>query len=210
MEPRQPAEVIAERLKAIRTRRGLSVAKLAAKCAQLGMPKLNRDVITNIEIPGRRQDVGITELLGLAYALDVPPMSLLLPGTGERVSVTPSASMDVIQLLTWVSGELPPADAKLQPDRLRRWLEIAGPLSTYRALRTDMQRVEMLEVIARTEPDRRPELEGALADVATLVNSLMDSGATPPALPERWLAEMTAHGLLKHPELVPVLGGEQS
>lgn len=77
-----PSEVVAERVKTVRRRRGLKVAQLAERCAKLGMPALTAQSIFNIETtrPGRPQrPVTVDELLTLAAALDVAPVNLLTP-----------------------------------------------------------------------------------------------------------------------------------
>jgi transcriptional regulator with XRE-family HTH domain len=72
------------RVKAERKRQGVTAAKLAERCAALGMPGLNTNVIANLETD-RRGYVTVDELFVLADALDVSPRRLLpLP---DRVSV---------------------------------------------------------------------------------------------------------------------------
>lgn len=77
-----PSEVVAERVRTARRRRGLKVAQLAERCAELGVPELTTQAIFNIETtrPGRPQrPVTVDELLALAVALEVAPVHLLTP-----------------------------------------------------------------------------------------------------------------------------------
>lgn len=72
------------RVKDERKRQGVTAAKLAERCAELGMPGLNANVIANLETD-RRGYVTVDELFVLAAALDVSPRRLFpLP---DRVSV---------------------------------------------------------------------------------------------------------------------------
>ena len=70
--------MVAERVREVRDGMvpKLSAAGLAERCAALGMPELNRDVIANIE-SGRRRSVTVDEVFVLAAALGVSPGYLL-------------------------------------------------------------------------------------------------------------------------------------
>lgn len=195
------------------------------------MPDLGRQVISNLE-NGRRDMVTLSEVLTLAYALDVPPVSLFLPTGGERLAITPDIEMDAMRLLLWVSGEQPPGDprmplrypgeeaaAALRPvldeisARSQRWIEIAGPLQLYRKLFTEVTQTAMREALARDgDEDAKFEFEqDALRSLAIPLNQMMESGVTPPRLPANWVNQMRRLGVLAHPEAVPVLvedGGE--
>ena len=79
-----PSADVVRRVKAERKRQGVTAAQLAERCAELGVPGLNTNVIANLET-GRRGYVTVDELFVLADALDVSPGRLLpLP---DRVSV---------------------------------------------------------------------------------------------------------------------------
>jgi transcriptional regulator with XRE-family HTH domain len=186
---RQPSEVIAERLKQVRNRRGLSVAKLAERCAELGMPKLNRDVITNIEVKGRRSDVGVGELFGLAYALDVPPADLLISTTSEPLGVAPQVSLYPSALLEWLKGTgMAPEWTTRDPAVMRRWFESNGRLR----LLEKFQRAAVWNVL---DGDDEGRVTLAFADFAELVNEMIEGGVFPPPLPAQMVVEMRARGL---------------
>ena len=174
--------------------------------------------------------VTLGEVLVLAYALDVPPVSLFLPVGGESLAITPSVEMDAMRLLLWVSGEQPPSDPRVplrRPDevvavalrpvldevsaRAQRWLEVAGPLQSYRQMRHAMSQALMLEPIVRRDPTQTERFEEALRNVASVVNHMTASGVTPPSLPADWIDHMRLLGLLQHPDMVPVLdeGGDR-
>lgn len=77
-EPQWRDEVNARIARAIKTARGQRSAQVIAdETARLGLP-LTRDSIANIE-NGRKKSIDVPELLVLAAALGVPPLSLIYP-----------------------------------------------------------------------------------------------------------------------------------
>jgi transcriptional regulator with XRE-family HTH domain len=186
-----PSEVIAVRLKEIRKRRGLSVAKLAERCEELGAPKLNKDVITNIEVIGRRQDVGVTELMVLAKALDVPPALLLVPLDGRTgLQITPDVVMTSWQALFWLAGESEPADR----DERHRWRETIAPVHQHRSYRQFFQRAH------RAENRDEGAFLGELRELARVIDSMIEGSITPPAVPADWLEIMRERDWLRYPD----------
>jgi transcriptional regulator with XRE-family HTH domain len=88
---------VASRVKALRrTEDGLTVAKLAARCAELGMPELTAQALHRLEQRGtadrKARPVTVDELFVLARALDVTVGYLLL-GEGAQLvgAMTPKA-----------------------------------------------------------------------------------------------------------------------
>lgn len=70
----------------------MTAKALAAKCAELGLPGLTAQALSNIESGRRgedgrrRREVTVDELFGLAFALSVAPVHLLVPPVdGEEV-----------------------------------------------------------------------------------------------------------------------------
>lgn len=101
-----PSEVVAARVKLLRSERRLSARQLAEMVAACGVP-MDRDVLANIET-GRRRSVAVGEWLALAAALDVPPLALLLPTPEQgRLEVIPRAALDEMAMRSWVSGQAP-------------------------------------------------------------------------------------------------------
>jgi transcriptional regulator with XRE-family HTH domain len=112
LRPESPTQVVARRMAQLRARRGLSAQKLAERCAEYGMPELNRSVITNLE-NNRRQQVSVDELLTLALALGVAPLHLLIPtDDAARVAITPNSDVDAAYARAWVIGEQPLVDGE--------------------------------------------------------------------------------------------------
>lgn len=97
-----PGEVVRLRLKEIRKKRRLNPDKAAELYDD---PAMSPTVLMNIEAGRRRTPVTVDELLRFAYALNVPPETLLVPDAGQQVQVAPGVVVDSIQLLRWIRGE---------------------------------------------------------------------------------------------------------
>src|SRR5947209_12072172 len=80
-QPRTPTQVAFDRIKTVRQARGLSGAAIGQRMAALGFA-WDRNTIAKIE-GGHRATLNVDELLGLARVLDVSPLVLLLPATGD-------------------------------------------------------------------------------------------------------------------------------
>ncbi|MFS2291722.1 MAG: helix-turn-helix transcriptional regulator [Actinomadura sp.] len=108
MEQQTPTEIIAARIRALRQSRGMSAQALADRCAELGLPDLKRQAITNLE-NGRRAMVTVEELLVLALALEVAPVHLLLNPEDEQepYQVAPGTMAPSGEVRAWVRGMAP-------------------------------------------------------------------------------------------------------
>lgn len=79
-----PSDVVAERVREVRKRRGWTPHQLAQECADVGL-QLSANAIENIESGRRdkngrrRRHITVDELIGLAFALDVAPVHLVFP-----------------------------------------------------------------------------------------------------------------------------------
>lgn len=99
-----PSQVVARQVKRLRGERGLSAQRLAERCADLGMPELNRSVLANLE-NGRRPFVTLDELYVLALALNAPPVALLFHFPTAEVQVAPGTRPELEQLVRdWFDG----------------------------------------------------------------------------------------------------------
>jgi transcriptional regulator with XRE-family HTH domain len=128
--PLTPAQTIALRIKEVRRVRGWSAAQLAARCATLGMPELDRSTVANIE-NGRRQRVGVDELLVLALALGVAPLHLLVPLKERFIAIAPDYATGSGRARQWIRGNHPIVYADRDPT-LRQ-----GDRQTYLSQRPD-------------------------------------------------------------------------
>ena len=170
-----PSTVVRRRIRELRQKQGMSAQKLADRCAELGMPELNRPVIANIET-GRRPTVSIDEVLVLAYALNVAPIHLFVPvEPGAYMEVAPGFLLDAEKARTWVRGGRPlqnqderrydtekpdeewkpePTDEELR-EQFRRMLDVIASITGDEDL-TEIER-RTQEVLRRSESVREDE-----------------------------------------------------
>lgn len=130
------SDVVAERVKAVRKKRGLTASQLAERCAEVGTPELTAQALSNIET-GRRDKEGrrrryvtVDEVVALALALGVAPVHLLIDPEGDDYQVTPTHAEPSTAVRAWVRGfrplegtdtrmfwaEVPPAEFGVQED----------------------------------------------------------------------------------------------
>jgi transcriptional regulator with XRE-family HTH domain len=82
----------------------MTAHRLADATAELGYP-VPRSVIANLE-SGRRDSVAVAELLVLARALGVPPLTLVFPlGQEQEMEVLPRTVVPTWQAAKWFTGE---------------------------------------------------------------------------------------------------------
>lgn len=129
---------IVARATALRRARGWSAQRLGEAMAEQGIP-WDRGIVANIE-SGRRIALSVDEWLGLARALDVAPVELLV----DDEPFTPT-----------------PAAAPMDPATAYRWLADGGPVRAKRggpAGRATASGAKVVENLA----DRVAELERRL------------------------------------------------
>lgn len=147
-----PSDVIAQQVRRRRTDMGLNREAIAARCADLGAPKLTVAALTNIETGRpdagghRRREVSAEELLVLGRALQAPPILLLFPlESGATIDISPGVTVPTWAALKWFSGEAPfphwedrdetgalTAEIGNAVD-LEAWEQGASPIRLYRA-----------------------------------------------------------------------------
>jgi transcriptional regulator with XRE-family HTH domain len=101
---REISERIAAQVAAQRKALEWSAPDLVDACAVLGYPKLTRAIVSKIET-GTRESVTIGELLVLAKALRIPPVSLVFPLTSGDVHQTPTTVTSAWEAAAWFTGE---------------------------------------------------------------------------------------------------------
>lgn len=92
---------VADAVKSKRVTDGRTAAALATKTA-IGKP-LTRAVISDLET-GRKKTLDISELLTLAAALNVSPLSLLLPNVLDDIEMLPGRRIPGTEALAWLLG----------------------------------------------------------------------------------------------------------
>ncbi len=95
---------IAENVRTLRKERGLDLADVAERMAELGRP-LSLNGVSKVE-RGKR-GVDVDDLVALALALNVSPLRLLLTpdASDDRISLTPKVSVPKRDAWQWASGE---------------------------------------------------------------------------------------------------------
>ncbi|MBB4711150.1 transcriptional regulator with XRE-family HTH domain [Streptomyces luteogriseus] len=110
---------MADNVRRLRTARGMSLRALAAELKEIGHP-LSSDALNKIEngrtpAPGTEEPkqvrrVDVDELMALAQALRVSPMSLLLPWTetpNTPAEVTAAGTVEARAAWEWANGQKP-------------------------------------------------------------------------------------------------------
>jgi transcriptional regulator with XRE-family HTH domain len=109
MTPRKPpkralGDVLASSIKDLREDRGWTQEQLAERMQEAGFTNWARSTVTEVEGSGRRRQVSVAELIGLAHVFGAPVFSMLWP-TGRRLEVSPALTFDRIpDLLDVVVG----------------------------------------------------------------------------------------------------------
>ena len=95
---------IAQAIRSVREGR-LTAQQLAEETERLGHV-ISRSQIANYE-SGRKQSLDVTELLVIAAALGVPPLSLLFPDEpDDQVEMLPGHQVPTLSAKAWFGGDL--------------------------------------------------------------------------------------------------------
>ena len=103
-EPLRPEEVIARRVQDLRKAHGWTAARLGEELTARTDLKWDRNIVANLET-GRRRIVSISEVLALAFVLDVAPVHLFVPLEDARpYAVTSGLVLPSVAVRRWVRG----------------------------------------------------------------------------------------------------------
>lgn len=101
-----PTDRLAQRVKEVRERRGLTAQQLAEAMQAHGIP-WQRTTVVKLE-NRTRESVTVNELVTLAYVLDVAPVHLLVdPDSNEPYPVTTLVSAPAPAVRSWIRGFKP-------------------------------------------------------------------------------------------------------
>jgi transcriptional regulator with XRE-family HTH domain len=154
--------VIADRVRVLRDKAGLSQADLAGEMEKLGVP-WKRATVVNLETRAAgsrgkgagRDVVTAQELLALARVFDVPLIWLLAdPKSGDTVPLTKDEAVDPWTALMWMAGEQP------LHDESGSWRDAVQPLGHVRMIR------QILDQLAE-DHRRRPLLDQLVDEAGT-------------------------------------------
>ena len=104
------SDLIAARIKEVRKGKGLNVPRLAKLCSDVGASNLTESVLMNIESGRRdsdgrrRRDVTADELFGVARAMQVSPLVLLLPAEDTEYPIAPGQTATARHVYEWLIG----------------------------------------------------------------------------------------------------------
>lgn len=163
----------------------MTAAQLSEACAALGVDVPSR-TITNWET-GKRATIAVTELMAVAEALGVAPISLMFPlGQAEQVEVLPGREVAMWDAVAWFTDEA--------------LLEAAAPTGSARAVvdafRGHAAAVHTALMSLRIREERRRQaganlayadamLMDDLAALRALREGMRADGLVPPPVPER-------------------------
>lgn len=109
-QPVAPTAVVAGRVRELRAVRRWSAQRLADEMTKIGI-EWNRGVVAKLET-GRRESLSVAELFGLAYALEVNPLVLLLPQQNVEYDIAPNVRFKAVEVYGWLMGDgLPPFES---------------------------------------------------------------------------------------------------
>jgi len=174
-----------------RKRAGWSVDQLAERCAEVGLPQLSATAVYLIEGGGRgksgtrpRRRITVEELLGVAYALGVSPLALLLPEDDTSYPVTPDVVTSARAVYEWFVGErFPPlpapgdADQWNDEDRAAAWFMFTRALRYVPEPSTHWLVNAHLEDLRQRNTERDQAIQAQLAALTEKVNQLTTKGA---------------------------------
>jgi hypothetical protein len=101
-QPPTPAETLRHRLAYFRSKREWSQLEVAERMTAYGLPWV-RTTVAKVEAGTR--DVSVNELVGLAFVLGIPPITLMVPPSAPTMRVTPNTTTGTTTAWWWMVGE---------------------------------------------------------------------------------------------------------
>lgn len=187
------AQRVAKNIERVRRARGLNQRELSGLLAEYGRPMLTT-VVSKIERGDRRVDVD--DLIAFALALNVSPLTLLMPpdwGT-QPVELTPETTLSSQAAWLWAQGDAPAVDFPLESRRIRATEEqraaYARKWEQYQALTHPPERRAMTQYIDRALSMLKVELDRLVivASVADEVDEDVFDRQT--SLVDTWLGRL--------------------
>lgn len=214
MSQSQPVtEVLAAAVRKARDERRWSAQEVADRCAEAGMPSLDRSAIANIE-RGRRQRIGVDEWLVLAYVLGVPPVAMLIQLKGQQqAEIGPNVVVGTEQALRWLLGEMPPPVPGGGVRDAAAWSAASAPLASWREVWKKIEEFNdwqaelakasahrpiddpaLLEQIERVQQQQRERIASVqrtlLEEISERLAAMADEGLVLPQLGAHIVADM--------------------
>jgi transcriptional regulator with XRE-family HTH domain len=103
---KRPSQIAAQRIKELRNRHNWSQQQLADRITELGSP-IDRAAIAKLEAGPKQRRLQLDEMFVFAFALDVAPISLVLPTEDEDIHVAGRTEAATATVRSWFVGEQP-------------------------------------------------------------------------------------------------------
>ncbi|WP_280694049.1 MULTISPECIES: helix-turn-helix transcriptional regulator [unclassified Kitasatospora] len=193
---------VAENLARIRKERGLTTGQVVAVMAELGRP-IPATGVTKIELGDRRVDVD--DLVALAVALNVSPLTLLLPPTSnnEQVALTDNCQVSSRTAWQWAEGQRTAMDWEPGEDvsLAAPGADPAIPLRAYERDQEFGRQQAAYLALAQPEVRRRATQHSAIRIVRDLEDVIADLVAPSPDMDRAGLAALNRMARRRHQQL---------
>lgn len=149
-------EQIGQEVQRQRERAGLKFNSLSEKTRELGRP-VHRVALPKIE--GGERDITIQELVGLAVALDISPLTLLVPNVLAEVEILPGVEVQGVDVVGWWTGvggvtDIPARDLFPKDDGIRLASELVDVEKGLRLRRASLEQAERAYLMFEKDADR--------------------------------------------------------
>ncbi|MCX2710791.1 hypothetical protein [Mycolicibacterium sp. J2] len=123
---------------------------------ELGRP-VHRVALPKIE--GGERDITVQELVGLAAALDISPLTLLVPNVLAEVEILPGVEVQGVDVLGWWTGaggltDIPARDLFPKDEGIRLASELVGVEKALRLQRANLEQAERAHLMCEKGADR--------------------------------------------------------
>ena len=186
------SDIVADRIRTARKRRGWSAQELADRLATAGSPELSMFVISNIESGRRkadgkrRRDVSVDELFVIACVLGVPPIHLLVPAAESEIPVEVAPGVQVSKpelMLRWIRGDetLPGIDPRGYFAATLEHVQAPDGQQTLAEYTRNVLHDQAREIVEQFNTEAEQLADRARQRMSTLTESLeqaINSGAT--------------------------------
>lgn len=195
-------DIVAQQIRRYRLEKGWSIRELADACAKSGATQLTQSSLANIErgvteaAQRKGREVSVGELVILAVALGVPPLSLLLPIADDNqrvgaatIAVTPTLDASWYRLAGWLRAQWLLSSESKAIQSGTGWM-VRGffdAMDRYDQACTDEADLHRRWISQQVRPDSAEMLRmteqmyrGSLSDYYGALRQMLDLGITPP------------------------------
>jgi transcriptional regulator with XRE-family HTH domain len=178
--------VIGQKVRAVRKARSYSTQRLSDLCSEQGFA-VPRNTVVNLET-GRKESISVQELVAIALALDVSPVSLLYP-LDQPAEIAPGKHRNPFHAVQWFAGEWDSelqgpmtAEHRLVDPHLRVLRDYVRHADVARRSAAIIDSLRGNEKASDTRRDAEQDLQWALGEMAKEREALNDAGIATPGL----------------------------